>query len=167
MKKLAITLVIIIGLIVAYWLGSPLFFDKHVYEDLPTSTGYDSPPGTPVPEPVVLARGTFAGTDAVHQGSGAVTVIRVGRQNYLRFEEDFRVTNGPDLFVYLGKEGKVDPLLSLGELKGNIGSQNYVLPVDASILDTNEVVIWCRAFDVNFAIAKLTLEVTQDEYLNN
>ncbi len=164
-KKIIIGIIAIVAFGVAYWLISPLFIDKVVSEGLPTSTGYDLPADAVTPEPITLATGTFTGVDSVHQGSGTVKVIRVGRQNYLRFEDDFSVTNGPDLFVYLGKEGEVHPALRLGELKGSKGSQNYVIPIDASILDTNQVIIWCRAFNVNFSIANLTLKVPVEEYL--
>lgn len=165
MKKALIVVLVVIAGVVGYWLISPLFVDVVVQEGLPTGTGYDLPAGAPVAEPILLATGTFTDADGSHHGSGTVNVIRVGRQEYLRFEDNFSVTNGPDLFVYLGKEREVHPALQLGELKGNQGSQNYVIPIDASILDTNQVIIWCKAFNVNFSIADLKLVVPQGEYL--
>lgn len=155
MKKLVIVMAAAVVVAVGYWLLSPLFLDVVVQEGLPTGSGYDLPADAQAPEPVLLATGTFMDGDTSHHGSGKVSIIRIGRQEYVRFEEDFAVTNGPDLFVYLGKDGKIDKALSLGELKGNKGSQNYAIPVDASILDTNQIIIWCRAFDVNFAVATL------------
>ena len=80
----------------------------------------------------------------------------------LRFE-DFRVTNGPDLTVVLSShpdpqtsdevaEGKIQ----LGELKGNVGNQNYVLDASVDLDDVNSAIIYCRAFGVIFAVAPLT-----------
>ena len=48
-----------------------------------------------------------------------------------------------------------DDFIDLGDLKGNIGSQNYEIPpeVDLDIYDT--VVIWCVRFGVAFAAADL------------
>ena len=72
----------------------------------------------------------------------------------------FEVDNGPDLRVHLVTgpatgEGDVDDVEDLGALKGNRGDQQYTVPRN---LDTNRydtAVIWCRAFSVNFAAAKL------------
>jgi hypothetical protein len=74
-----------------------------------------------------------------------------------------RVTNGPDLKVWLVKSGDIKSSadvkdshwLELGALKGNIGDQNYVIPADASIADYKSVVIWCKQFGVLFAAADL------------
>ena len=52
-------------------------------------------------QPVVLATGTFQGADSVHRGEGKALLVRLADgQRFLRFEQ-FRVTNGPDLYVYL------------------------------------------------------------------
>jgi hypothetical protein len=48
--------------------------------------------------------------------------------------EDINVTNGPDLHVLfmIDPKGRYmsEDYLDLGELKGNIGNQNYSLPAD-------------------------------------
>ena len=73
----------------------------------------------------------------------------------VRFEDDFEVTNGPDLFVYLGKDGTYDKGAVLGRLKGSMGGQNYIIPSSIIATAYNEVWVWCRAFGVKFGSAQL------------
>jgi len=75
----------------------------------------------------------------------------------LRFE-DFSVTNGPALSVYLVRsaDGNVDSgFLDLGKLKGNKGNQNYDLSEDIDLASYKSVIIWCVPFGVTFATASL------------
>jgi len=46
--------------------------------------------------------------------------------------------------------------LDLGELKGNIGAQNYPVPRAADLGQYRTVVIWCERFSVTFGYAPLT-----------
>ena len=97
--------------------------------------------------------GTFQGLKG-HQVTGKAEVISVGDISFLRFE-DFEVTNGPDLHVYMTKNGDVDTGIDLGKLKGNKGSQNYELSgINTNVYDT--VVIYCQPFHVYFASATLS-----------
>ena len=85
-----------------------------------------------------------------------MSVIQVGEKYIIRLEDNFAVANGPDLYVGLGKDGTYGKGTEVGKLKGNLGSQNYEVPAGVNLLDYNEVWIWCRAFSVGFAKAKLT-----------
>jgi hypothetical protein len=97
--------------------------------------------------------GTFEGLKG-HQAKGKAEVISVGDISFLRFEE-FEVTNGPDLHVYMAKDGDVSTGIDLGRLKGNKGDQNYALDnINTDVYDT--VVIYCQPFHVYFASAKLS-----------
>jgi len=97
--------------------------------------------------------GMFQGL-AGHEAKGKAEVISVGDISFLRFE-DFEVTNGPDLHVYMTKNGDVNGGIDLGKLKGSIGNQNYALgEINADVYDT--VVIYCQPFHVYFASAKLS-----------
>lgn len=100
----------------------------------------------------VVLIGSFQGADAIHQGSGKVSVIQQTTQQTLRLEEDFSVTAGPDLFVWLTKAGGAGHI-ELGRLKGNRGSQNYAIPSGTNLSEYSKVVIWCKAFGVLFASA--------------
>jgi len=113
-------------------------------------------------QPVVLATATFQGADAVHRGEGKALLVRLADgQRFLRFEQ-FRVTNGPDLYVYLS--GHPAPRSSaqlhegaaheVGALKGNVGSQNYALPANLDLEKFKSAVIYCKRFTVIFATAE-------------
>jgi hypothetical protein len=138
----------------AFWyLASPLWTIVEVSEAL-SAAG----------QAAELARGDFAGVDAVHQGSGTASVYRGADGELTLRLTDFSVTNGPDLKVWLvkaGAEGGVgDPLrrgyLALGPLKGNLGDQNYLIPAGTQISDYGAVLIWCEQFSFLFAAAELT-----------
>lgn len=89
-----------------------------------------------------------------YDGSGTANIISDGSKRFLRFEDDFKSDNGPDLKVYLrADDGEI---INLGELKGNIGSQNYEVDLNVNLDKFNTVEIWCERFSVGFAEAPLT-----------
>ena len=45
---------------------------------------------------------------------------------------------------------------SLGELKGNHGNENYVIPASLDPAGFRSVSIWCNRFNVSFGAAELT-----------
>ncbi len=111
----------------------------------------------------VLRGGMFHDADRFHKGSGSAMVyVPDGGNAVLRFE-DFRVTNGPQLHVLLSAhpdpadstELKEAGYLDLGRLKGNIGNQNYTLPTGHDPSQYNSVIIYCKPFQVVFAVAPL------------
>lgn len=158
--KVLLAVVIIIGIAVAWWLISPLFVTKRVSEELPSAqiTPISQSPAStllPASTPAITAEGTFTGFDKLHQASGTARIVQVSGKTYVRFEDDFTVTNGPDLFVYLGNNNAYDASANLGKLKGNEGSQNYEIPSSISINNYSEVWVWCRAFSVPFGKAVL------------
>jgi len=150
MKKIFITLIAIVAVGVAYWLISPFFIDKRVSEEFPINTTATTTELTRIKQ-----QGSFEGFDSIHYGSGDVVVIETEEGLVVRFEDNFNVANGPDLFVGFGKDGEYQKGTEISKLKGNIGSQNYVVPDNISLEDYNEVWIWCKAFSVGFAKAKL------------
>lgn len=178
LKKLALAIGIItvIGFIV--WIGYPLLFDQVVDEPILQSetehventTEKIAVPGesvissevvtqteadTEAIEEAKLYTGTFRDGVKKYKTSGRVQTIIVDDQVYIRFE-DFETTNGPDLFVYLvipGSETKEG--INIGALKGNIGNQNYEVPLDVDLSQYQTVVIWCKAFDSDFGYADL------------
>jgi hypothetical protein len=106
-----------------------------------------------------LARGRFRGL--AYDASGTALLIDVEGKRYLRFE-DLEVDNGPDLKVHLSpepassEEGAFDDrIVSLGDLKGNIGDQNYEIPASVDLDSFRSAVVWCERFGVGFAVAPL------------
>ena len=103
--------------------------------------------------PLTTHTGEFFGLQG-HNGEGIAKVIVVDDKHYLRFE-NFKVTNGPDLFVYVASDGDVSDGKILGRLKGSTGDQNYLLPEHIDISQYDTAVIYCKLFGVYFAEAPL------------
>ena len=112
-------------------------------------------------EVVRLVEGAFI--DRSHPTEGVAVVLNDGtQQRFLRFE-DFATDNGPDLNVYLSSApanasaGEFDDdFVDLGDLRGNIGAQNYEIPTDVDLSHHSTVVIWCVRFSVAFGAAELS-----------
>ena len=138
---------------VVWYLASPLVLTHAVSE------------GRPVQEAETgLGAGHFGAVDAIHRGEGAATILRLANgQRLLRLEDDFRVTNGPDLYVYLSgaaaprtsSELHASGAVEVARLKGNVGGQNYELPADLDLTQFRSVVIYCRRFTTVFSTAEL------------
>lgn len=168
-------------LALAWWLGSPLFLDDEVDEEFPMAASAAIPEGMTAEEveaemkeaadapdtevsddmpeemgPTALFTGEFTDADEFHQGSGSATIYELEDGSHaLRFEE-FEVTNGPDLHVFLVPEGgDMNEYIDLGSLKGNIGNQNYEIPDDVDVSTIDTVLIYCVPFSVLFASAAL------------
>ena len=109
------------------------------------------------PEIVTEYEGTFV-DESRYSTSGRAVVLGNGtEQRFLRFE-DFATDNGPDLNVYLvnSSTGDVSDYVDLGDLKGNIGDQNYEIPAGVDLDVYDQVVVWCVRFGVGFGSAALT-----------
>lgn len=182
-KRLLIAGVIIAipVLALAWWLGSPLFLDTEVNEEFPMAADAVIPddmtveeveaemeeaaaePDTEVmddmPEesgPTVVTSGEFAGADDFHQSSGNATVYELEDGSHVLRFEDFEVTNGPDLHVFLVPDGEsMDEYVDLGSLKGNVGNQNYDIPAEVDVTEFTSVIVYCVPFSVLFATASL------------
>jgi len=112
-------------------------------------------------KPILLSEGQFKNADDFHQGVGRAGIYQLPDGSYLLRFEDFEVTNGPDLRVYLVEtenptKDQVKEGLELAKLKGNKGSQNYELPVGVDPTSYKSVVIYCKPFSVIFSTAGLS-----------
>lgn len=110
--------------------------------------------------PTLINSGNFKDADNFHKGSGLAKLLKNNSGHLLRFE-DFMVTNGPQLHVYLatGSDPKdhdsLGEYIDLGPLKGNIGNQNYNIDPDIDVSKYKSVVIYCVPFRVVFSVANL------------
>ena len=136
-----------------------LFIDDKVDEALPTAAVQEPGTGGRASDVRRLGRGEFR--SLAHDASGSALLIEVCGTRYLRFE-DLNVDNGPDLKVYLSPEPSTseegtfdDRIVSLGDLKGNVGDQNYEIPRDVDLDRFRSAVVWCERFGVGFAVAPL------------
>ena len=198
--RLAAVVTVIVVLAVAWYLISPLFFDRQVSEGFPTlahmptktaraeqtealaelasdsaqATAAMQVAMTEVPpvaaedmpdnagaEMTILFSGDFY--DIAHEGMGTATIYQLSDGSRILRFENFEVLNGPELHVYLttqsdipaGGFDRLDGEVDLGELKGNIGDQNYTIPAELSLDKFKSVVIWCVPFRVAFNAAPL------------
>ena len=102
-------------------------------------------------------QGSFTGL--AHPTSGVARIVELAGGGRVVTLTGFETDPGPDLYVYAvpGRVSgeNVDGGVNLGRLKGNIGSQQYVLPTSFDAADGATVVVWCRAFSVTFGAAVL------------
>jgi hypothetical protein len=100
--------------------------------------------------------GNFVGAgDGFHNAEGVAKIIQLANGTDILRLENFKATNGPDLYVYLSTDKTNADIVNLGRLKGNIGNQNYLIPAGTDITKYNTALIWCRAFSVIFGSAQL------------
>jgi hypothetical protein len=131
-----------------------LFIDKKVNEALPVAASNQA-------APVSISMGSFKGL--AHQTTGTAAIYQLADGKQVLRLSNFKTSNGPDVRVYLvaGDDGadntviKNGAFLSLGELKGNDGDQNYELPANVDLKKYRSVSIWCARFAVNFGAATL------------
>jgi hypothetical protein len=109
----------------------------------------------------VILRGEFRGI--AHETEGKAVVVQSSHGNRVLRLSDFKTSDGPEVEVYLvAAEDAPDDesvttagFISLGALKGNLGSQNYVIPPNTDMTKHRCVAIWCKRFGVNFGVAPL------------
>jgi Electron transfer DM13 len=114
-------------------------------------------PAAPAPVNVTEAEGAFS--SLAHDTSGTARIVRLAGGGRVLTLTDLATDNGPDLRVYLVAGGSGDDVsdnVDLGELKGNIGNQQYSVPEGVDTTKYRSVVVWCRAFSVAFGRADLT-----------
>ncbi|MEM7142994.1 MAG: DM13 domain-containing protein [Actinomycetota bacterium] len=104
-------------------------------------------------EVVTIASGDFSSLNSYSVSGDALVLNNGTEQRFLRFE-NFDSDNGPDLKVYLRAEN--GDFISLGDLSGNIGNQNYEIPVDVDLSVYDTVQIWCERFSRGFGEATLS-----------
>ena len=90
----------------------------------------------------LLVIGNFVGVDdGIHNAEGLAKVIRLDEASMILRFENFRATNGPDLYVYLATDNSASDFVDLGRLKGNIGNQNYEIPEGTDLSKHDTVLI--------------------------
>ena len=153
--KTIIFLIVLAVLVIAWYLFRPekLLISSKVNEDFPESAEAG--------KQEVIFEGNFK--PVAHGAEGVATIYDMGGGNRVLRFTDFAVSNGPDVHVYLvaaddpmdSETVKQSEVYELGSIKGNVGNQNYGLGPDVDLDKFKSVVIWCKRFGVNFAVAKL------------
>lgn len=125
-----------------------------------------APEPTEPTEPIVLAEGTFISHE--HATTGTVRILELPDSSRVLRIEGLDTSDGPDLKVWLSDQPVIDGIdgwgvfddgayVSLGDLKGNKGNQNYPIPADVDLADYTAVSIWCERFAVSFGAAELSV----------
>jgi hypothetical protein len=138
------TFVVTAGAVVVY-LGYATLVDRVVNEQVVVATA----PGN-------TEAGSGAFTSAAHRTTGTATVVELADGRRMLTLTDFETDPGPDLRVYLARApGDVSGAVDLGALKGNRGNQQYAIPPGTDLGALATVIVWCRAFSVEFGSARL------------
>jgi hypothetical protein len=144
--------------VLLYFEPQKLFIDDVVHEvapvaSAPAAAGPRSPTRT-------LSTGRFRSYEHATSGRARVLELPDGRR-YVRLDR-FSTSNGPALKVYLSAASATGPgdafddrYVDLGDLKGNIGEQNYAIPHGIDLDRYRSVVVWCKRFSVPFGAAAL------------
>jgi hypothetical protein len=173
MKKGRIIIAIIVAAIVVpagVYAVSPLFINTTIYEPLPTTGDKMIEDKTTIEDAAMADKtddddaimekelaGTFVGAgDGIHNAEGVAKVIYFEDGSDVLRLEDLRVTNGPDLYVYLSTDKQASDFVDLGRLKANIGNQNYDIPEGTDLSKYDTVLVWCKQFSVLFGSVELT-----------
>ena len=157
--------VLVVAVVAGNYLLSPLWERSFLEEDSPL-TGRVDVPGEAADDgavamvfPRLALKGMFEGADDFHFGRGDALIVETAKDTRVLRFENFSVRNGPDLYVYLSKDAsgkKVEEALNLGRLKATDGAFNYEIPAGIDLAGVKSVVVWCRQFDVLFAVAPLS-----------
>ncbi len=164
--SLAVVAIVVIAVLLYLFQPWALFTNKQVNEDLPTTppvTATGSPSGSATPTAATnttLATGPFVSFE--HETTGTASLIRLADGRTVVRLTNFKTSNGPDVKVWLSvnpaskaKDARAAKYVNLGDLKGNVGNQNYDVPAAAAGETWNSVVIWCDRFSVPFGAANL------------
>lgn len=72
------------------------------------------------------------------------------------FSEDFSLSDGPGLFVYLSNgETPSTDFINLGDFISPTGAQFYQVPDDVTLDSYTHVLVHCEPYNVTFAFAEL------------
>lgn len=129
---------------------------------LPTPTEMPKPTEAPATTEMVLAKGAFE--RVMYGGSGEATIVKLPDGALELRLKDFKVDNGPALYVYLSPIADIPKTSGQGDVPGSIplaplqalaGDQVYVLPVGTDVGTVKAILIWCKEFSVGFVSAPL------------
>ena len=142
MKKILISIIVLIVLGVGYWLISPLWRTVALDEKVPVATSADA----------VLGKGIMVAKE--HEVAGDASFVKSGADTFLRFE-NLKTINGPDLRIYLASSLDAKDFVDLGPIRATEGNVNYKIPAGTDLTKYKYAMIWCKAFSVLFSYAEI------------
>jgi len=102
------------------------------------------------PDVTLKYQGVFAPTSGI-SGSGLVKIY-FQDNTYKLTLENYTISNGPDLKVYLSKSNTTTDFVNLGNLNA---STVYSIPQNIEVKDYKFVLIHCQQYNHLFAVAEL------------
>ena len=101
---------------------------------------------------VLRYSGDFSPTSGIVVEGSVNIYTNVANGNFLKLE-NFNISDGPDLKVYLSKTDTPSDFVNLGALTS---ATTYAIPAQVNIADYPFVLIHCQQYNHLFAIAALT-----------
>jgi len=178
MKKVLVTIIIIVILAAAWYLLSPLWSSveldeasplqtapvvKDSFETMDIETRAEFEAQMEISKDVVMtmeeampdvarliAQAQFQ--PRAHSVEGRALLIEEAGEKIVRFE-DFETINGPNLHIYLSSELGDGDFVDLGKIRATKGSVNYEVPTGTDTTRYNKVLVWCVPFGVLFSYA--------------
>lgn len=98
-----------------------------------------------------LATGNFMPTSGI-KVTGSAKIYLNGNQSEVRLE-DFSISSGPDLKVYLSKNDTPTDFVNLGNLTS---ATVYAIPTQVNVSSYKYVLIHCQQYSHLFAVAQLS-----------
>jgi Electron transfer DM13 len=122
----------------------------------------------PMSKMTKIRSGEFVTLDPLHYAKGSVYVSESNDKVRVDFSANFETNpDGPDFYVWLVKNQEIKNIaiggvsssegdyIDLGPLSKKSGAQSYQVTRDEYMKNDYAVVIWCRAFSVQFSNAVL------------
>lgn len=117
-----------------------------------------------VKQEATMRSGSLQKIDVVHGGRGSVTLAPHPTEqdsSILVLHNGVKITNGPDLWLYLSTASNpkksFESYENLGLLKGNKGDQMYEINKPYSSLERyKSAIIYCKQFDILFSYALIS-----------
>lgn len=97
---------------------------------------------------------TYSGTFIPTSGISVTGAVKIYRENNLKKAvlENFSISNGPDLKIYLSKSGGPTDFVNLGSLSS---AGVYLIPQQVDVTQYKYVLIHCQQYNHLFAFAPL------------
>lgn len=79
------------------------------------------------------SKGEFKSFDNLIKVEGSLQIIEKNNEKYLKFSNNFKITNRPSLTIFLSTTPLGKEKISISKLNGNIGTQEYKIPASINI----------------------------------
>ena len=101
----------------------------------------------------VTLKGDFKGASG-HTTTGSAQITKSEEGKLFLELVNFKTDNGPDLRLYLAENENAQNFVEISNKVEN-GSKSYALGNNVDLQKQKTVLIWCKAFSVNFGFATL------------